>query len=168
MKHITLLDAYAGIASKNALPAMHLGALSLERREISDVRLGWDALKQFELSDGWLQFQSKVVVIEQGNLPEPKSDWGLLLAAEAIARDGRSLQLRQDGSGGLLLVIATATDAADSDSDSELFLTDDVQRLATRKAPGSLRHRRYWRLDPQPGPVPVFAAFQGFARKKDN
>lgn len=164
MNLATLSDAYARVAKRHGgLPEMALGKLAVSPPETLTPASAWDALKALNPVAGWLQFQSCVVCFEQGRMPEPESDWGVLLAAEAADGQGRSYLLRQDGSGALLLIAATPG----SIDGTEEFLTDEVRQLATGKAPGRLRYRRYWRRDPEIGLVPAFAAFLGFARTED-
>jgi len=159
-----LRAAHAEVARKHGLPPMACAALRVATRDCGDPETAWRALREHKPAEGWLQFQSRVATFMGGALPEPDPAWGLLLAAEAIDGSGRSLHVRQSEAGGLRLVIAEPADAADAD---EVFLTDSVRHLATDKAPGPLRYRRYWRIDPAMGAVPVFAAFRGFARQED-
>ena len=160
-----LCAAYAVVARKHALPPMALAALHVETHDFSDPEAAWEALRDRKPAEGWLQFQSHIAVFRSGSLPKPDPDWGCLLAAETLDAKGHSIHVRQAESGGLRLTIATPLAAA---ADTEnVFLTDDVRHLATDKAPGLLCHRRYWRVEPAMGVAPVFAAFQGFARRKD-
>lgn len=158
----TLAAAYARIARAQGLPTMTLGALEVDARTLADPATAWDAFKAEGPQDAWLQFQSRVETFCGGALPEPEPDWGCLLAAEGVDQAGRSLQVRPGPGGALLLVIATPDGPG-----AEAFLTDEVCHLATRAGIGSLRYRRYWRQDPEMGPVPAFAAFLGFACTKD-
>ena len=159
-----LADAYARVRSAGnfELPAMAPARLAVEPRTIDDAAGGWAALAALGPLAGWLQFQSHICCFAAGTLPEPQSDWGVLLAAEACDTAGRSYQVRQDGDGGLLLV--TATPGTADGPGTRHCLTDEVRHLATARAPGPLRYRRYWARDPDMGLVPVFAAFEGFDR----
>lgn len=157
-----LAAAYARVARAQGLPAMTLGTLAVETRTLTDPATVWDAFKAEGPKEGWLQFQSRVEVFRGGASPEPKPDWGYLLAAEGVDGSGRSLQVRPGPGGTPLLVIATPNGPG-----ADTFLTDEVEHLAARDGLGSLRYRRYWRQDPEIGPVPAFAAFLGFARTED-
>jgi len=158
-----LCAAYNKVARKHGLTQMAYAALQVETYDFDGPEAAWDALQKLEPTEGWLQFQSQVMTLPEA-LPEPDPNWGYLLAAEVIDDQGRSIHLRQSATGGMRLVLASPAEAADS---KEAFLTDQVQYLATDKAPGAVCHRRYWRVDSALGVVPIFAAFQGFARDKD-
>lgn len=157
-----LATAYARIVRAQGLPVMALRALAVKTRTVADPATAWAAFQTEGPVDGWLQFQSRVESFRGGTLPEPQPDWGYLLAAEGVDGVGRSLQVRPGPGGALLLVIANPDGPG-----AETLLTDQVEHLATRAGLGSLRYRRYWRQDPEMGPVPAFAAFIGFARTED-
>ncbi len=165
MNATELCAAYAEVAQKHGLPPMVPAALQVEIHDLADPEAAWEALAERKPVEGWLLFQSHVAAFLAEVLPEPDPDWGYLLAAEVLDAQGRSIHIRQSGTGGLRLTIATPVEeAADAE---DVFLTDRVRHLATNKAPGPLCHRRYWRVDSAMGVVPVFAAFQGFARQED-
>ncbi|WP_295888519.1 hypothetical protein [uncultured Thiohalocapsa sp.] len=155
----TLLTAYAEIAQRHGLPHLEPATLALTPTPCADPDAAWQALVADRPHAGWLQFQSQVLCFDNGELPASAPDWGGLLAAEAVTTDRRSLLLRQTGNG-LLLVTATPNPA---DASSEALLAEDLQRLATARAPGALCYRRYWRREPELGLRPYFAAFTGFA-----
>jgi hypothetical protein len=168
MKMAALAEAYAHITKRHGgLPAMMPGLLRVQPPQNLAPVSAWDALAASGPVEGWLQFQSRVVCFDQGQMPRPEPDWGLLLAAEAVDGRDRSYLLRQDGSGALLLVVAVPG----AEEGAEELLTDEVYQLATAKAPGKapcrLHYRRYWRCDSEMGLVPVFAAFLGFACTED-
>lgn len=155
-----LAAAYARLSDALALPAMSVRQLHREPRPLPDPAAAWQALTALNPRCGWLQFQSAVCCFAAGEVPQPEADWGGLLAAEAVDGQGRSLLVRQDGRGGLLLVVAS-----DGDTDgAEPMLADEVKLLATGRAPGRLHYRRYWQPQGAAGLVPVFAAFIGFAQ----
>lgn len=165
MTPVDLLTAYGTIADKHSLPPMVQAACKLERQEFSDSRQAWVALTSLAPEQGWLLYQSHVATFEQGHLPDSKSEWGALLAAETADARGRAVHLRQTSTGACCLI--TMTPRYDSDVGvDESYLVDEVRQLATNKAPGSrLSHRRFWRLDAEKGPTPIFAIFQGFDGK---
>lgn len=163
-----LCAAYNEVARKHeehGLLPMTCAAVQVETDDFDDPEIAWRALRDCKPMEGWLQFQSQVITFLAGALPEPDPAWGCLLAAEAIDVQSRSIHLRPSAAGGLRLVIAGPADAAADAED--VFLTDQVRHLATDKALGPLCYRRYWRIDPAMGVVPVFAVFQGFARQED-
>jgi hypothetical protein len=163
-----IADAWSVIARDKGLPTLSVGRLKVSTRRLDQQQRAWEALKALPLREGWLQFQSSVVCFADGKTPEHRPEWGGLLAAEVAALDGRSILVRQDGSGGLLLVIATPA----PDDDAEELMVDTVSQLATGRVgqlpgvpqPARLHYRRYWRYDQASGYRPVFTAFIGFAR----
>jgi len=164
MNPATLADAYAEVARRHVgLPEMTPGWLAAQPAQSLDPPGAWETLKTLKPVEGWLQFQSCVTCFDQGRMPEPEPQWGFLLAAEAVDAESRSCLIRQDGTGGLLLIVATSG----ASEGAEELLTDEVFQLATGKAPGRLHYRRYWCRDPEMGFVPCFAAFLGFARTED-
>jgi hypothetical protein len=167
MKMVDLAAAYTLVTKPHdGLPPMIPGMLTVQSRQFFDPGAAWDALTALNSVEGWLQFQSRVVCFDQGQLPRPEPDWGLLLAAEAVDSQDHSHLLRQDGSGSLILITALPGAA----EGAEELLTDEVYQLATGKAPGKdlrLHYRRYWRCDSEMGLVSVFAVFLGFACKED-
>ena len=157
-----LADAYARVAKRQGLPEMQLATLAIERRDLADPAEAWAAFRDLAPTQGWAQFQSKVVVIAGAVLPEPHRDWGFLLAAEGLDAQGRSIVLRQGPQGAPLLVIATP-DAPGA----ETYVADELTHLGTAAAPGPLCYRRYWSTTGDMGPVPVFAAFIRCGPKED-
>lgn len=155
-----LAEAYGRIPGRHALPVMFSAQMTTSRQTLSSPEDAWAALQGLAPLEGWLQFQSIVQCFAGGALPEAKPDWGLLLAAEAVDREGRSHFIRQDGLGGLILVTYDPRPT----KGAEAWLADEVEQLATAKAPGRLCYRRYWRRDPDMGLVPAIAAFIGFTR----
>lgn len=162
------LDAYRRFAKRQGLPDMYLAGLKVETRDLEDPGSAWSALKAEYPLEGWLLFQSQVVVFAEHSLPEPEPAWGLLLAAETYDEGGRSLSIRTLAPGRLRLVIA------EHQPNGTDYLADEVKHWATGKVlerTGKvlertgcrfLHYRRYWRRDPQDGLVPFFAAFRGF------
>jgi hypothetical protein len=155
-----LAEAYGRIAGRHALPRVSPAHLRVSRQSLDNPQAAWTALQAVAPLEGWLQFQSIVQCFSGRALPKPEPDWGLLLAAEAVDGEGRSHLIRQDGSGGMVLV----TCDPNADEGGETWLADEVEQLAAGKAPGRLRYRRYWRRDPEMGLAPALAAFIGFAR----
>lgn len=166
LQHIA--DTWSGLAQEQRLPRLQTARLRRESRPIQDPETAWESFLSYQPREGWVQFQSQVIAFNAATPRAQHTDWGLLLAAEAVTSDGRSLLVRQDGSGGLLLVIANpgACDGAKE------FLADQVSQLATGHvaqlqgvaSPARLHYRRYWDHDELLGFVPVFAAFLGFAK----
>lgn len=157
-----LAMAYARVAQRKCLPEMRLATLAIQRRDIADPAEAWADFRDLAPREGWVQFQSKVVVFTGIALPELDPAWGFLLAAEGVDAQGRSIALRQGPQGAPLLVIATPKAPG-----AETYLVDEVTHLGTGAAPGPLRYRRYWSTTGDMGPVPVFAAFIGFGPKED-
>ena len=144
---------------------MGVARLSIATTQHLDPAVAWAQLQALAPLAGWLQFQSKVVTFAGGALPEPLPAWGVLLDAACHDAAGRRILLRSLGAGQLALVIALPEIG---ETNSEVMLVDDHHHLATGKAPGhKLCYRRYWRIDPDRGAVPYFAAFQGFASKEE-
>lgn len=159
-----LVAAYNRIDSRHRLPGMAVARLSIAPTRHLDPGAAWAELQTLAPLAGWLQFQSKVVTFTGGVLPELLPAWGVLLDAACHDAAGRSILVRSQGAGQLTLVIATPDS---EDTSSKVMLVDDHRHLATGKAPGqALRYRRYWRIDPDRGAVPYFAAFQGFASQE--
>jgi len=156
-----LCRAYNQVSRGHGLPAMACAALQIESLAGLSPDAAWAQFRILAPTEGWLQFQSKVVTFLEGHLTAPAEDWGSLLAAEAIDQNHRAMQLRTLSPGLLRLTIATPA------TTGEVLLTDEVRHLATDKALGPLCYRRYWCLDQELGAVPVFAAFQGFARSEE-
>jgi hypothetical protein len=156
-----LCDAYNRIAPQYHLRPMERTNLSVTPEDLPTPEAAWSRLKELNPVAGWLQFQSQVKTFQDGQLPDAKPEWGSLLDAELIDAAGQSIRLRTVSPTCLRLVIATGTGPSDGKGG---FLADSVSQLGTGKAAGRLTYRRYWRLDPDRGAVPVFAAFQGFTR----
>lgn len=167
MTPLDFSNAYAAVAKAHGLPALAPARCRIQTRLLGDPENALTELQGHEPQQGWLQFQSHVVVFVAGDPPQPSSDWGLLLAAETVDASGRSIHLRQTGAGGWVLVVCSPLNGAAGAGADDLVLADQVTQLATGKAPGPLRYRRYWRLDPDIGATPAFAAFIGFDRTED-
>jgi hypothetical protein len=155
------------VACHPELPALDVQHLRVLPETIDTPQRAWKQLKALPLGEGWLQFQSIVTCFAGGKLPNAEEDWGCLLAAEAVTTDGQSILVRQNGTGGLLLVrmMPGAGEGA------EELLADKVSQLATGKVGALLGeksprlwYRRYWRQDKASGFRPVLAAFIGFHR----
>jgi hypothetical protein len=182
MNHTELLAAYAEVARKHRLPAMESSTVTVAAhhaltpgpspaggRGESDA---WEWLRELAPREGWLQFQSRVVAFADGALPQPSQDWGMLLAAEAVLADGRSLSLRPDGRGalhGALFTHGPGGTVAEGGMTVEA-LADRVRHRATGRVPGAakaLHYARYWHLDPERGSIPFLAAFDGFGHPEE-
>ncbi len=166
MTPLELSRAYARVAGRHDLPSLTPAGCDIQTRELGDPDSAFSELRRQAPREGWLQFQSQVAAFSAGELPQPAPDWGVLLAAEAVDANGRSTHLRQSGAGNWLLVHCSPK--ADAPGTNGLVLTDEVRLLATDKAPGPLLYRRYWRLDPETGATPAFAAFIGFGPKEED
>lgn len=165
MRLAKTLAAYEQFSHRQKLRPMEVSGLRLDSRHLDTPEAGWTAFTACHPLEGWLQFQSKTLAFVAGELPEPQTDWGWLLEAEARDSAGRSLLIRTLSPGQLRLVIAEPQTAGTSESD---YLTDEVRHWATGKVLEKancryLRYRRYWRQDEFDGLLPCFAAFQGFA-----
>jgi hypothetical protein len=160
-------QAYARVAMAHGLPALEPARCHVQTQMMSEPAQILMELRQRQLQQGWLQFQSQVTTFIAGAVPEPAPDWGVLLAAEAVDAAGRSIHLRQHGTGGWLLTVCTPADDTSAEVEDDLVLADEVTQLPTDRAPGPLRYRRYWSLDPATGSIPRFAAFIGFVLRED-
>lgn len=163
-----IADAWTGLAQVQRLPRLQTARLRREARHAGDPETAWKTFTSYQPREGWVQFQSQVIAFNGATPPAHHTDWGFLLAAEAVTTDGRSLLVRQDGNGGLLLVIATPG----AGEGAEALLADQISQLATGRvaqlqgvvSPARLHYRRYWDHDELLGFAPVFAAFLGFAK----
>lgn len=165
-------DAWNRVAeTRGALPTLKVQHLHVKTEIIDEPHRAWDEVITLPLREGWLQFQSIVICFTDGKVPDAEPDWGCLLAAEAITKDDQSILVRQNGAGGLSLVIMTDGPG----EGAEALLADEVSQLATGRVaqlpgirePPMLRYRRYWRGDGA-GFRPVLAAFIGFSRPKQD
>ena len=169
----SVAEAWNRIAeAQSGLPKLEVCQLRVAPQRFEQPRLAWDTLAALSLKEGWLQFQSVVTCFAGGEIPTPEQHWGCLLAAECVTADKTSVLVRQDGTGGLMLVTMTPG-AADGAVE---FLADKVSQLATGKVgqalglsgqvagSAKLRYRRYWSRDEESGFRPVLAAFIGFSR----
>ncbi len=130
-----LLEAY-GRLGVNGLPEMRRGRLLQEaRRECNTPEEAWRLFADAAPVVGWFQCQSHQQLFTEGVPDHP--DGGILLAAEAVDKAGRSVSLRQDGAGRWILLIERHDDEGDQ-------LWDEVRQLIHGKD-GHLRYRRYWR-----------------------
>lgn len=165
-----LSTAYDRVAKAHQLPALKPARCQIETQVLSEPSDGFTQLQGQAPQQGWLQFQSRVVAFTAGELPQPAPDWGVLLAAEVVDADGRSIHLRQSGDSGWLLVVCIPDNqtTAEITPANGLVLADEVTQLATDQALGSLRYRRYWQLDPETGATPAFAAFIGFGPTEEH
>lgn len=158
------LDAYERLGQRHGLGKMEPAGLRLETRHLDTPEAAWTELMACRPVEGWLQFQSKTLVFVDGQLPEPESDWGWLLDAEACDGAGCSLSVRTLSPGSLRLVLAERQPVGTGEPD---YLTDEVRHWATGKVKvlgkARLRYLRYWRRDDLDGVLPVFTAFQGFS-----
>lgn len=161
-----LSTAYARVRKAHGLPALEPARCQIETHALNDPSDALAELQRQAPQQGWLQFQSRVVAFTAGALPQPAPDWGVLLAAEAVDADGRSIHLRQTGAGGWLLVVCVPN--GDASAPNGLVLADDVTQLSVAKAPGPLCYRRYWTLDLETGATPAFAAFIGFGLTEEH
>lgn len=159
-----LSNAYGRVARAHGLPKMVPARCRIETRHFEDAASALAAWQSFQSREGWLQFQSHVTIFERSEPPQPSDDWGVLLAAESVDADGRSMSLRHTGGDGWVSVLCTPLDDTATPSVDDLVIADLCSILGTGKTPGKLRYRRYWSLDPDTGAAPAFAAFLGFDR----
>lgn len=156
--HNATLSAYEALRErmndKLRLPAMHAGGHRLVTMPFDAPDRLWNALLEQAPTQGWLQFQSLQCAFPDG-LPKPEANWGLLLAAEAVNSQGDSLIVGRDGHGAWLLSRCIH-------GPEQPGLWDEVHHLAHNPDTGTLRYRRYWRLDPEQGYVQTRACFIGF------
>jgi len=124
-----------------------------------DPAAAWAALAEAAPRQGWLQFQSHQTLFTEG-LPEPRSDWGHPLAAEAVLDAHTGLRLHFQEGRWRLTRHTHRPDGAD-------YLCDTVRHLI-HAHPGRLVHRRYWRLDPEQGPVQHLAVLVGIEHPEEN
>jgi len=176
-----LLAAYNKVAGKHGLPPMEVATTTAVHRVALAARPSaesgedaWRFVRDLAPRSGWLQFQSRVVAFADDTLPEPAPDWGCLLAAEAVLRDGRSVTVGPDGRGALLAVVLRpeplVPEADLAAAGAAPILLDRVRHRATGNVPGdgvAIYYARYWRADPERGLVPVVAAFTGFGPTED-
>jgi len=148
------LAAYSQLVEQHELPTMRRGGYSTHTETLSEPDAVWAALAAQQPTQGWLQFQSRQRPFHDG-LPQPEADWGQLLAAEAVTGEGHSLSLAGDGAGGFRLTRYTHSASGD-------WLCDELSQFAHDPRTGSLRYRRYWRLDDAQGYVQERACFIGF------
>lgn len=140
------------------LPAMLLGNLHREVRTYTEPVEAWSSLTANSPIEGWLQFQSHQAAFRDG-LPDPPAGWGAFLTAEAVCADGSALTLRRSPTAQWVLVISRHSAPGP-------LLCDEVAHLTHDRKLGSLRYRRYWRLDPDLGAVQHAACFVGFGAQE--
>lgn len=151
-----VLDAYNRIARNRRfkLPKIDRSGLVIETNRLSEPADVWPALAAHAPTQGWLQSQSAQMAFDDG-LPEPATEWGLLLAAEAVISYDLSISLSLDGAGGWTLISYRKEAAGD-------LLHDVVTQPAYDRRNGVLRYRRWWRRDDQQGYLQVAACFIGY------
>lgn len=155
-----LLDDYRRASDRWSLAPMRLEQLSRKRRVLADWQTAMQALADFGPTGGWLQFQSAVVTFHHAAMPAAVLEHGSLLEAE-VARDDASLHVRRDGFGSWI-----AVEFAESETDGEPCLAEEVQLLGAGDAPGNLRYIRYWQPDPVQGTRQLCARFAGFLARE--
>ena len=154
-----LINAWQQIQEKAQLPPMNIGAARLQKQEIiDDLEAVWAAFEQCNPAQGWLQFQSHQMHF-MDSLPEPKTEWGLLLNAEAVDGQGQSLVLRQNGKGGWILSAYRHDEHGDG-------LWDEVSHRL-HGINGQLRYRRYWKKEANRGVVQHLACLIAIESMKD-
>ena len=108
-------------------------------------------------AQGWVAWQSGVVVFAEGRKRAVPEDLGLPLSAE-LAREHESLALLPDGAGGWLAITVREEEGGDP------ALADEVEQLCRDEGLGKLRYVRYWRREEgAAGLVPFAVRFLGFA-----
>lgn len=177
MNPTELLAAYSDVARKHDLPSMERAAVSVALRATlapgpaqGGEEDAWTFLRGLAPREGWLQFQSHIAAFAGGELPEPAEDWGVLLAAEAVLPDGRSLTLRPDGRGALRATLIARASGEGAGDVPVAVLADRVRHRATGRVPGAdktLCYTRYWQTDPERGLVPVLTTFEGFGNPEE-
>ncbi|HFD17051.1 MAG TPA: hypothetical protein ENJ38_12215 [Rhodospirillales bacterium] len=127
--------------------------LETTHEDFDDAEAAWNALTQAAPTAGWLQWQSHQTDFK-GNLPEPKSGWGALLAAEAVLTGTDSLRLDYlDGRWRL----TRYRHAPDGDA----YLCDETRHLLHGARDRTLRYQRYWKLDEHQGAIQTDAVLIG-------
>ncbi len=109
-------------------------------------------------AQGWVAWQSGIVVFAKGRARNVPEDLGLPLSAE-LARKHESLTLLPDGAGGWL-----ATTVREVQEGGKPALADEVEQLCRDEGLGKLRYVRYWRQEEGAiGFAPVAVRFVGFS-----
>ena len=119
------------------------------------------AITAFQPQQGWLQYQSRIVVIATEDTPwqEKGAGQGRLLDAELCRDGGRSLHLRTLP-GGMMIVTEMQREEGDGEA---AMLVETVYQLATGKCSARyLQYDRYWKRDEEIGMVATAVVFRGF------
>lgn len=155
----TLLNVYRQVIEcGNKLPQMSSADFKISSERLPSAMRAWESMVAFAPVAGWLGFQSKNQWFIGPMPPVPDAAAGVLLYAECVNGDQHSLHVRYNGADAWLLTRFTPRQG-------DAYLCDTVKLLATDPTLGSLRYRRYWRLDPQHGAEPCAACFIGFEKE---
>lgn len=164
-----LLTAYEHLRIDHGLPLMRSEQVEITPIPVQadplDSTAGADRLagiiSAFGPSEGWLCYQSAVLVFPPGGLPGPDSARGLLLSGELANADREGLHIRQDGRGGWIVTRFTPGQGGH-------YLVDDCSFVTHEPRPGdnkplrSLCYRRYWTTDEHHCIRQAAACFIGF------
>lgn len=148
---MNIIDVYRRIARSNGLPKMAQGGCNMETKVLNRGDDVWKALLNAEPEAGWIQCQSHQMSFTRGAFPKNQDKWGMLLAAEVVTADGKSLHLLSRGGKWYLTTFA-------HEARGELLFDHVQQRLHTG---GMLNYRRYWRTDPEQGCIQTCACLIG-------
>lgn len=155
-----LLNAYRQVAGcGNKLPEMNSTDFEMSSERLPSAAEAWESIVAFAPVAGWLGCQSENRAFTANPPPAPDRITGVLLYAECVNSDSHSLHLRYNGAGAWLLTRFTPRQG-------NTYLCDTVKLIATDPNLGSLRYRRYWRLNPQHGAEPFVACFIGFEQER--
>ena len=128
--------------------------------DFDNAEAAWQALDQAAPTAGWIQWQSHQTHFTDG-LPQPESDWGALLAAEAAISETESLRL--DFLDGQWRIIRYRHIEEGGD-----YLCDLTYHLLHGTHDRYLRYRRYWTIDSDQGAVQVRAVFVSISGKRED
>lgn len=140
-------------AERWGLASIHTCGLETTHEDFDDAEAAWRALAQAAPQAGWIQWQSHQTDFK-GSLPEPESDWGALLAAEAVVTGTDSLRLDHlDGRWRLTRYRHI--------KEGDQYLCDETHHLLHGTRDRTLHYRRYWKLDEHQGALQTGAVLIG-------
>ncbi len=139
------------------LQPLETADLQTNHQDFNDPESAWKAIAEKAPRNGWVLWQSHQTHFENG-LPNPKPEWGVLLAAEAVLSDTESLRLDYIDDHWRLTTHCHQPDGAQ-------YLCDRTHQLLHRENDKHLCYRRYWHIDPIQGAVQLHAVFAGIEEK---
>lgn len=132
-----LLEQYSAMTEEFKLPTMEMAPLSVTTTVLSTAAEVWHAIQQFKPVQGWIIFQSDVLLFTSES---ELTQQGTVLNAEISGTNSKSLHVRQIENGQWVVVIF-----AEDGIDNYYMQTRSMLSTEGDDSPYQLKYRVYWK-----------------------